>query len=62
MQNLAHSASFHSREKIAPGTKQLPPIVVIHEAFGLVEHERDIARRFANIGYDDALEVRPHVR
>ena len=27
-------------------------IVVIHEAFGLVEHIRDIARRFANIGYD----------
>jgi carboxymethylenebutenolidase len=25
---------------------------VIHEAFGLVEHERDIARRFANIGYN----------
>jgi carboxymethylenebutenolidase len=29
-----------------------PGIVVIHEAFGLVEHIRDIARRFANIGYD----------
>jgi carboxymethylenebutenolidase len=28
-----------------------PGIVVIHEAFGLVEHIRDIARRFANIGY-----------
>ena len=28
-----------------------PSIVVIHEAFGLVEHIRDIARRFANIGY-----------
>ena len=27
-----------------------PGIVVIHEAFGLVEHIRDIARRFANIG------------
>jgi carboxymethylenebutenolidase len=25
---------------------------VIHEAFGLVEHIRDIARRFANIGYN----------
>ena len=31
---------------------QHPGIVVIHEAFGLVEHIRDIARRFANIGYD----------
>ncbi len=29
-----------------------PGIVVIHEAFGLVEHIRDIARRFANIGYN----------
>ena len=28
-----------------------PGIIVIHEAFGLVEHIRDIARRFANIGY-----------
>ncbi|MBV9863629.1 MAG: dienelactone hydrolase family protein [Alphaproteobacteria bacterium] len=31
---------------------QHPGIVVIHEAFGLVEHIRDIARRFANIGYN----------
>ncbi len=29
-----------------------PGIVVIDEAFGLVEHIRDIARRFANIGYN----------
>ena len=29
-----------------------PGIVVIHEAFGLVEHIRDISRRFANIGYN----------
>jgi carboxymethylenebutenolidase len=29
-----------------------PGIVVIHEAFGLVEHIRDIARRFAAIGYN----------
>ena len=29
-----------------------PGMVVIHEAFGLVEHIRDIARRFANIGYN----------
>jgi carboxymethylenebutenolidase len=32
-------------------TGRNPGIVVIHEAFGLVEHIRDIARRFANIGY-----------
>jgi carboxymethylenebutenolidase len=29
-----------------------PGIVVIHEAFGLVEHIRDLARRFANVGYN----------
>ncbi|MBV9859699.1 MAG: dienelactone hydrolase family protein [Alphaproteobacteria bacterium] len=29
-----------------------PGIVVIHEAFGLVEHIRDLARRFANIGFN----------
>jgi carboxymethylenebutenolidase len=28
-----------------------PGIIVIHEAFGLVEHIKDVARRFANIGY-----------
>ena len=28
-----------------------PGIIVIHEAFGPVEHIHDIARRFANIGY-----------
>jgi carboxymethylenebutenolidase len=27
-------------------------IVVVHEIFGLVEHVRDVARRFANVGYD----------
>jgi carboxymethylenebutenolidase len=29
-----------------------PGIVVIHEAFGLVDHIRDVARRLANIGYN----------
>jgi len=33
----------------APGT--YPAIIVLHEAFGLVEHERDVARRFANVGF-----------
>jgi len=28
-----------------------PGIIVLHEAFGLVEHERDVARRFANVGF-----------
>jgi carboxymethylenebutenolidase len=30
----------------------IPGIIVIHEAFGLVEHIRDVARRFANLGYN----------
>jgi carboxymethylenebutenolidase len=29
-----------------------PGIVVIHEAFGPVDHIDDVARRFANVGYD----------
>ncbi|MGH7097512.1 MAG: dienelactone hydrolase family protein [Stellaceae bacterium] len=29
-----------------------PGIVVIHEAFGMVEHIRDLARRFAGLGYN----------
>jgi carboxymethylenebutenolidase len=33
----------------APGT--YPAVIVLHEAFGLVEHERDVARRFANVGF-----------
>ncbi|MGH7879907.1 MAG: dienelactone hydrolase family protein [Candidatus Binataceae bacterium] len=33
----------------APGS--YPAIIVLHEAFGLVEHERDVARRFANAGF-----------
>jgi carboxymethylenebutenolidase len=28
-----------------------PGVLVLHEAFGLVEHERDVARRFANQGF-----------
>ncbi|MEQ8719072.1 MAG: dienelactone hydrolase family protein [Acidimicrobiales bacterium] len=28
-----------------------PGVVIVHEAFGLVEHERDLARRFAQAGY-----------
>jgi carboxymethylenebutenolidase len=33
----------------APGT--YPGVLILHEAFGLVEHERDVARRFANQGF-----------
>ena len=28
-----------------------PGVIVIHEAFGMVEHIRDLARRFANAGF-----------
>lgn len=28
-----------------------PGLIVIHEAFGLVEHIKDLARRFANVGF-----------
>lgn len=33
----------------APG--RYPGVIVIHEAFGPVEHIHDVARRFANVGY-----------
>ena len=33
----------------APGA--YPAVIVLHEAFGLVEHERDVARRFADAGF-----------
>jgi carboxymethylenebutenolidase len=42
---------YLARPTFASETSFFPGIVVIHEAFGLVEHIRDIARRFANIGY-----------
>ncbi|HEV7680085.1 MAG TPA: dienelactone hydrolase family protein [Candidatus Dormibacteraeota bacterium] len=29
-----------------------PGVVVIHDAFGLTEHTRDVVRRFANVGFD----------
>ncbi|MBX6378687.1 MAG: dienelactone hydrolase family protein [Clostridia bacterium] len=32
-----------------PGVR--PGVIVVHEAFGLVEHIRDIARRLANVGF-----------
>ncbi|HKV53458.1 MAG TPA: dienelactone hydrolase family protein [Candidatus Binataceae bacterium] len=39
---------YLSRPK-APGS--YPGVLILHEAFGLVEHERDVARRFANAGF-----------
>ena len=38
-----------------------PAIIVIHEAFGMVEHIRDLCRRFASIGYQ-ALAPNLYVR
>jgi len=35
----------------ATGDGPFPAIIVIHEAFGLNDHIRDVARRFANQGY-----------
>jgi carboxymethylenebutenolidase len=32
-------------------TGNYPGVLILHEAFGLVEHERDVARRFANAGF-----------
>src|ERR1700758_3551267 len=32
-------------------TGTYPGVIILHEAFGLVEHERDVARRFANVGF-----------
>jgi carboxymethylenebutenolidase len=36
----------------APGGTPRPGIVVAHEAWGPVEQTRDVARRFAHLGYD----------
>lgn len=33
------------------GQGRYPGLIVIHEAFGPVEHIHDVARRFANQGY-----------
>jgi carboxymethylenebutenolidase len=33
------------------GQGTYPGVIILHEAFGLVEHERDVARRFANVGF-----------
>jgi carboxymethylenebutenolidase len=40
---------FHVRPE---GPGPLPGLLVIHEAFGLNEHIRDVATRFANAGFD----------
>jgi carboxymethylenebutenolidase len=44
----AEIRAYLARPK-APGT--YPAVIVLHEAFGLVEHERDVARRFAGAGF-----------
>lgn len=35
----------------AEAAAELPGLIVIHEAMGLNDHIRDVARRFANVGY-----------
>lgn len=42
---------YLARPTFAGESSLHPGIIVIHEAFGLVEHIRDLARRFANLGY-----------
>jgi carboxymethylenebutenolidase len=44
----AKMGGYLARPK-ASGT--YPGVLILHEAFGLVEHERDVARRFANQGF-----------
>jgi len=34
------------------GQPAAPGLLVLHEAFGMVEHIKDMARRFANLGYN----------
>lgn len=34
------------------GDRSRPGVIVVHEAFGLNDHIRDLARRFANTGFD----------
>lgn len=40
----------HLARPATPGTR--PGIVVVHEAFGLNDHIRDVADRLANVGFD----------
>jgi carboxymethylenebutenolidase len=49
-QSGGDSISGYMARPSQPGS--YPGIVVIHEAFGLVDHIRDVTRRFANIGYN----------
>jgi carboxymethylenebutenolidase len=44
-------SAYVASPKRDDGTSR-PGVVVIHEAFGLVPHIEDVARRFANIGFD----------
>jgi len=58
MTNIAQSVSFPSEKTqidgylaLPEGEGPFPGVVVIHEAFGLNENIKDIARRFADQGY-----------
>jgi carboxymethylenebutenolidase len=50
IQSGAETIAGYLARPSRPGNN--PGIIVIHEAFGLVEHIRDLARRFANLGYN----------
>ncbi len=41
-----------------PGKGRWPAVIVIHEIFGLVDHTKDVARRFAREGY---VAFAPHL-
>ncbi len=49
--NVTSAPGHISAYLTGPRDKKGPGIVVIHEAFGLNDHIRDVARRFANLGY-----------
>src|SRR5437870_10599613 len=58
MTQAAHMTSFQSGSRQLEGylarpegEGPFPGVVIIHEAFGLNENIKDIARRFANEGY-----------
>lgn len=49
---VVHSEELGSSYLVLPDTTQpVPGVVVIHEAFGLNDHIKDVCRRFADEGY-----------
>ena len=51
--SLSPPRSARSRAIAQPARDGLAPgIIVIHDAFGLVDHIKDLCQRFANIGFN----------